>query len=87
MIGPYVHPILLRAICVIVSTLKPKLFEFGQPNVFTGYVTISHVISHARHPWRMPTRQPHLKVLSYALSRAVLVSVGEPQVAETQPLN
>jgi len=31
MFGPHVYPIWLRAICVLVSALRPKLFEFGQP--------------------------------------------------------
>ena len=77
MFGPYVYPILLCAICAIVSALmpEPELFEFGQPNVFTSYVTISHVTSHARYPSRILTRQPNLKVLSYALSSAVLLSL------------
>jgi len=72
MFGPYVYPILLCAICVIVSALRTELFESGQPNVFTSYVTISHVISHARHARRIQTWQPNLNVLTYALSRAVL---------------
>ena len=56
MFGPYVYPTLLCAICVIVSALRPEpeLFEFGQTNVFTSYVIISHVISLARLPRRMP---------------------------------
>jgi len=73
MFGPYVYPILLYALCVIVSAPRPELFESGPPLVFTSYVIISHVISHARHPRGILTRQPHLNVLSYALSRAVLV--------------
>jgi len=75
MFGPYVYPILLCAICVTVYALRPKLFESEHPHVFTNYVNTSHVISHARHPRRMLTRQPHLKVLSYALSRAVFMSL------------
>jgi len=75
MFGPYVYPKLLFAVCVIVCALRPELFEPGQPHVFTSYVSISHVISHARHPRGMLTRQPHPKVLSYRLSRAVLVSL------------
>jgi len=66
---------LLCALCVIVSAPRPELFESGPPLVFTSYVIISHVISHARHPRGILTRQPHLKVLSYNLSRAVLVSL------------
>ena len=85
--GPCIYPILLWTICVIVSTLRPELFEFGQLNVFTSYGTVSHVMSHARHPRKMLTRSPNLKLLSYSLSRAVLVSVVEPQVTETQSLN
>ena len=73
MFGPYVYPILLCAICVLVSALSPELFAFGQPNVFISYVTISHVISHAQDPRVILTRRPHLKVLSYSLSSAVLV--------------
>jgi len=73
MFGPYVYPILLCAICILVSALRPELFAFGQQNVFISYVTISHVISHARHPRGMLTWQPNLKVLSYSLSRTVLV--------------
>ena len=68
MFGSYVYPVLQCAICVIVSALRPELFEFGQPNVFTSYVII-----HARHIRRMLTWQPNLKVLSYGLFRAVLV--------------
>jgi len=75
MFGPYVYPILLCVVCVIVYTLRPELFESGQPHVFTSFVNISHVIFQARHPRRMLTRQPHLKVLSYNLSGAVLVSL------------
>ena len=67
--------IFLCAICVIVYALRPEFFDFGQPIVFTGFVTVSHVISHARHTRRMLTRQSNLKVLSYALFRAVLVSL------------
>ena len=75
MFGPYVYPILLCATCVIVYALRPVLFESGQRHVFTSYVNISYVIFHARHPRGMLTRQPHLKVLSYALLRTVLVSL------------
>jgi len=75
MFVPYVYPILLCAICVIVYVLRPMLFAAGQPHVFNSCVIISHVISHARLPRRMQTPQPHLKVLSYGLSRAVLVSL------------
>jgi len=62
--GPYVYPVLLCAFCVIVSALRPERFESGQPNVFTSYVTISHVLSHARYPRWILTRQPNLKVLA-----------------------
>ena len=73
MFGPYVYPILLCALCVMVSTHRPELFESGPPLVFTSYVAISLVISLARLPSTILTRQPNLKVLSYALSRTVLV--------------
>ena len=73
MFGPYVYPILLCAVCVIVYALRPVLFADGQPHVFTNYVIISHVISHAQDPRGILTRRPHLKVLSYSLSSAVLV--------------
>ena len=56
MFAPYVYPILLCAICVLVSALRPELFAFGQPNVFISYVTISHVISLARLPSTILTR-------------------------------
>ena len=75
MFGLHVYPILLCVICVIVYAPKPGLFAAGQPHVFTSYVIISHVISHAQHLRRMLARQPNLKVLSYALSRVVLVSL------------
>ena len=73
MFGPYVYPILLCALRVIVSAPGPELFESGPPLVFTSYVIISHVISLARLPRSMPTRHLNLEVLSYSLSRAVLV--------------
>jgi len=75
MFRPHVYPILLCAICVIIYVLRPELFESGHPHVFTSYVNTSHVISHASHPRGMLTRQPNLKLLSYSLSRAVLVSL------------
>jgi len=87
MFGPYVHPILLCAICVIVSVLRPELFEFGQPNVFTSYVTISHVVYHARHPRRTLNQQTQPESVELRpVPRRARVSVVEPQVAETQPL-
>jgi len=82
MFEPYVYPILLCAICVTVYALRPKLFGFGQPHVFTSYVNTSHVISHARHPGRILTQQ-----LLQPVPRSARVSVFEPQVAESQPLN
>jgi len=75
MFGPYVYPILLCAVCVIVYALRPVLLAAGQPHVFTSYDNTSHVISHARHARRMVARQPNLNVLSYSLTRAVLVSL------------
>ena len=50
--GPYVYSTLLCAICVAVSALMPELFEFGQPTIFVSYVTVSHIVSHARHHGR-----------------------------------
>ena len=75
MFGPYVYPILLCAVCVIVYALRPELFESGHPHVFTSCVNTSHVISHARHAREMLTRQANLEVLSYSLSPAGVESL------------
>jgi len=88
MFGPFVYAILLCANCVIVSDLRPELFEFGQPNVVTSYVTASHVVPHARQSQAEADSATQLESFELRpVSRSARVPVVEPQAAGTQPLN
>jgi len=88
MFGPFVYPILLCANCVIVFGLRPELFEFGQLNLFTSYVTASHVIPHARQSQAEADSATQLESVELRpVPRSARVPVVEPQVAGTQPLN
>ena len=63
--------------CNLCNRLRPQARAFRDWTTTRFHQLRHHITRHfpPRHPREMLTRQPHLKVLSYALFRAVLVSL------------
>jgi len=46
---------------VVIEALRHESFWFGQTNVFTVFLIVSHVVLHVQHLAERLTRRPNLK--------------------------
>ena len=87
MFGPYVYPILLCG--TLCNSFRPQARAFRLWSTTRFHQLRHHITRHFPpwHPRGMLTRRQPESVELRPVPRSARVSVVEPQVAETQPLN